>query len=447
MGPHGHRIACGGGFDGEAPEYFLHIQPHLAFRKATSDSIFHSRSTRLTEEIPMSAGLAKWKLSPIRSKMAAYRRAQGDYYLKGKPIVTLENGSRVFSLLAPALGSPAARRRIRLVMDNMSALDVLTKREKTLPSAARTPHVTTLAITYDCQCSCLHCSATHSQEEVRRNQSAMAYEELKDAICQTVDLGCTCVVLTGGEPLLYDRIFDLIGAVDKRRSVCTIFTNGAYLVESSVDNLKRTGVFGVFVSLDHSNPDQHDANRGQPGLFDQATHGLARCQLAGIPTGISTYATKEKIRSGELDAMMDLAKTLNVLEVFIFDVIPTGRLSDQRECILDENDVHALHEFRSKYNCMPDYPRIIHQTMFSSMAYPCVAEGCPAGMVTAHIRANGDVCPCDFTPHSFGNLRQKSLSEIWQSMIGNKLYAKPSVRCRLSQPDFWDKLDELQSVT
>ena len=394
----------------------------------------------------MSIGLANWKISPIRNKMATYRRAQGDYYLKGKPIVTLENGSKVFSLLAPALGSPAARRRIRLVMNNMSALDVLMKREKALPLAARTPHVTTIAITYDCQCNCIHCSAAHSQEEVQRNSSAMKYEELHDAICQTVDLGCTCVVLTGGEPLLYGRIFDLIAAVDKRRSVCTIFTNGEYLVESNVENLKKSGVFGVFVSLDHSNSDQHDTNRGQPGLFDKATKGLIRCQRAGIPTGISTFATKAKIRSGELDAVMDLAKDLNVLEVFIFDVIPSGRLSDQRECVLDENEVHALHEFRNKYNSKQDYPRIVHQTMFSSMAYPCVAQGCPAGMVTVHIRANGDVCPCDFTPHSFGNLRHQPLSEVWKSMTENSLYAKPSTRCRLSQPLFWDKLDKLRSA-
>jgi MoaA/NifB/PqqE/SkfB family radical SAM enzyme len=394
----------------------------------------------------MSIGLANWKISPIRNKMATYRRAQGNYYLKDKPIVKLKNGSKVFSLLAPALGSPAARRRIRLVMNNMSALDVLTKRQKALPLAARTPHVTTIAVTYNCQCSCLHCSAAHSQEEVQRTHSAMTYEELHNAICQTVDLGCTCVVLTGGEPLLYGRLFDLIEAVDKRRSVCTVFTNGEYLVESNVDKLKKAGVFGIFVSLDHPSPEQHDANRGQPGLFEKVAQGLARCQRAGIPTGISTYATKEKIRTGELDAMLDLAKNLNVLEVFIFDVIPTGRLSEQRECVLDQNESHALHEFRSRYNSKPEYPRIIHQTMFSSMAYPCVAEGCPAGMVTAHIRANGDICPCDFTPYSFGNLKHQSFSEIWESMINNKLYAKPSARCRLSQPEFWDKLDELRPV-
>jgi MoaA/NifB/PqqE/SkfB family radical SAM enzyme len=141
-----------------------------------------------------------------------------------------------------------------------------------------------------------------------------------------------------------------------------------------------------------------------------------------------------------------LAKSLKVLEVFIFDVIPTGRLSAQRECMLADEEAEQLREFRRIYNEKPEYPHIIHQTMFSSIAYPCVAEGCPAGMVQVHLRANGDVAPCDFTPHSFGNIRQRSLGEIWEAMTKSSLYAQPSARCRLSQPDFWTKLDAIKTV-
>ena len=183
--------------------------------------------------------------------------------------------------------------------------------------------------------------------------------------------------------------------------------------------------------------------RGRPGLFAKATGGLTLCRQAGILTGISTYATREKIQSGELDAMMDVARDLQVLEVFLFDVIPTGRLSGHRECLLTDDEATQIIDFRKKYAEKPDYPRIVHQTMFASIAYPCVAEGCPAAMVQLHLRANGDVSPCDFTPYSFGNIRAQSLREIWESMAGNPLYEQPSARCRLSRPDFWTQLDEL----
>lgn len=391
----------------------------------------------------MSTDLKAWQRSAIRNTMANYRRAQENYYISGKPLVELEDGSKAFSLLTPPLGSLAARRRVKLIMENMLRANAAAPTAAEFATAARTPHVITIAVTYNCQCNCRHCSASDYQEKTRREGSALRLDELKSAVDQTLALGTTCVVLTGGEPLLYEHIYELIAAVDKSRSVCTLFTNGEFLRENSVERLKKGGVFGVFVSLDDSDAGRHDANRQRPGLAEKAYRGLKLCQQANILTGVSTYATKEKIESGELDAMMDLARDLGVLEVFLFDVIPTGRLAAQHECMLSEADARYIVDFRAKYTALPEYPRIIHQTMFSSIAYPCVAEGCPAAMVQIHLRANGDVCPCDFTPYSFGNIRQQPLREIWESMSAHSLYAKPSARCRLSQEAFWAKLSEL----
>ena len=391
----------------------------------------------------MSSDLKAWQRSAIRNTMANYRRAQDNYYVSGKPLVELDDGYKAFSLLTPPLGSPAARRRVKLIMENMLQPNGAAAGAADFSSAGRTPHVITMAVTYNCQCECLHCSAVDYQEKTRRENSALGFEELKSVIDQTLDLGTTCVVLTGGEPLLFERIYDLIAAVDRHRSVCTIFTNGEFLREHTVRRLKQAGVYGVFVSLDHADAERHNLHRRRPGLAEKAYRGLRLCQDAGILTGVSTYATKETIRNGELDAMMDLARTLGVLEVFLFDIIPTGRLSAQHDCMLSDEDARRIVDFRGKYTEKPDYPRIIHQTMFSSIAYPCVAEGCPAGMVQVHLRANGDVCPCDFTPYSFGNIQKQSLKEIWESMSAHPLYAEPSARCRLSQPAFWAKLSQL----
>jgi MoaA/NifB/PqqE/SkfB family radical SAM enzyme len=393
----------------------------------------------------MTANLKAWQRSAIRNTMANYRRAQADYYLAGKPLAETADGFSAFSLLTPPLGSPAARRRVKRIMENMLGAGAASASQNATPEdmafAVRTPHVATVAITYECQCDCLHCSASDYQEKVRSERSALSYDELRRSIRQIVDLGATCIVLTGGEPLLHKRLYDLIASVDQRRSVCTLFTNGELLTAERVECLRQAGVFGVFVSLDHSDPALHDVNRRRPGLAENAFQGLRRCQDAGILTGVSTYATKEKIESGELDALMERARSLGVLEVFLFDVIPTGCLSAHRDCMLSEADARRIVDFRARYSSLPDYPRVIHQTMFASIAYPCVAEGCPAAMVQLHLRANGDVCPCDFTPYSFGNIRQRPLKAIWESMNGDSLYAKPSARCRLSQPDFWVKLD------
>jgi MoaA/NifB/PqqE/SkfB family radical SAM enzyme len=385
--------------------------------------------------------LQSWQRTAIRNSMERYRRAQEDYYAGAKPLVEVEGGYKAFSLVAPPMGSPVTRRRIRLIVDNMVKSD-----GAGAVIAARTPHVITIAVTYNCQCDCRHCSAVDYQRATAQNGGALSYAELRSAVAQALDLGTTCVILTGGEPLLFERIYDLIAAVDRSRSVCTIFSNGEFLREHTVARLKAAGLYGVFVSIDHAQPEEHDRHRGRPGLFAKAVEGLRLCQRAGILTGISIYATREKMQSGELDALMDLARDLNVIEVFLFDVIPTGRLHGQRECLLTDGEAEQIVEFRRRYMEKPNYPRIVHQTMFASIAYPCVAEGCPAAMVQVHLRANGDVSPCDFTPQSFGSIRRQPLREIWESMASSPLYAQPSARCRLSRPEFWVELEGLNGT-
>ena len=392
----------------------------------------------------MTDNLQQWQRSMIRNNIEKYREALENYYIKNKRIVEVSSG-KAFSLLSPPLGSPAARRRIRFIMNN--AIDKSSKIDEngTIKWGSRTPHFLTIAVTYNCQCNCKHCSAYDYREDVKREKNALSFSELKRGIREAIDIGSTCIILTGGEPLIYEDIYKLIKSVDKSKSICTIFTNGEYLNKEVVEKLKDSGVFGIFVSLDYSDSKKHNEHRGRKGLFEKAVKGIKLCQKNGILTGLSTFITKEKIIDGELDAMMDLGKSLDVLEVFLFDVIATGKLKDKQSCMLGDNEINEIKRFRKKYNEKSDYPRIIHQTMFSSIAYPCAAEGCPAGVAQIHLRANGDVSPCDFTPLSFGNIRQKSLGEIWKVITESDIYSKPSNQCRLADSKIWDKIRELSS--
>ena len=389
----------------------------------------------------MEPRMQKWQRSMIRNNLDRYREAMEHYHVKNKPIVELPDGRKAFSLLSPVLDSPAARRRIRFILKSVIDDKTVVAADGGVTWGRRTPHFITVAVTYACQCMCDHCSAETYKNAVARDGSALSVDELKDAIAQAIDLGTTSVVLTGGEPLLYDGIYDLIESVDPDKSTCTLFTNGEYLTQDIVDRLKQAGLFGVFVSLDSPDAAQHDENRHRPGLFQMAAEGIQRCQDAGILTGVSSYITRENLVNGRLADMMDCAKELGVLEVFLFDVIATGRLSEERQCMLTDEDIAKVKAFRERYNSAPDYPRIIHQSMFTSIAYPCAAEGCPAGVAQLHLRGNGDVTPCDFTPYAFGNLRDKSMKDIWQDITQHDIYARGSHRCRLASPEYWDQLE------
>lgn len=393
----------------------------------------------------MARGLKSLSYAKIQESISTYRRAQENYCYNSKPFVTLDDSSKVFSLISPPIDSPIARRRVRSIVQTMRASQQ--EEPGVLPVECRTPHVMTIAVTYNCQCDCQHCSASTYRQRVADEGGALSTAELKDVIGQAIDMGTTCVIFGGGEPLLFNGLYDVIQSIDRSKCICTIFTNGEFLTDDTVGKLKQAGVFGVYLSVDYPDAARHDAHRNRPGLLAKGTAGLKRCQDAGIPTGISTYATRENIRNGDLAGIMDLGRDLGILEVFLFDVIPTGRLQGQFDCVLTDGDVDLLREFRAHYNQQPRYPLIIHQTMLSSVSYPCIAEGCPAGLVYVHLRANGDVSPCDFCPYSFGNIRQKSFREIWREMVRNDIYRKVSPRCRLASPDYWARLDKVARRT
>ncbi len=120
---------------------------------------------------PPQTDLKAWQRSAIRNTMANYRRAQENYYISGKPLVELEDGTKAFSLLTPPLGSLAARRRVKLIMGNMLQANAAAPTQVQFATAGRTPHVITVAVTYNCQCDCLHCSAVDYQERTRREKS------------------------------------------------------------------------------------------------------------------------------------------------------------------------------------------------------------------------------------------------------------------------------------
>ncbi|HDZ17367.1 MAG TPA: hypothetical protein ENH75_03710, partial [archaeon] len=50
--------------------------------------------------------------------------------------------------------------------------------------------------------------------------------------------------------------------------------------------------------------------------------------------------------------------------------------------------------------------------------------------------AYGDVAPCDFTPLSFGNIRNQTLREIWRKIVRHPAYNHRATFCRMQNPKF-----------
>jgi MoaA/NifB/PqqE/SkfB family radical SAM enzyme len=52
------------------------------------------------------------------------------------------------------------------------------------------------------------------------------------------------------------------------------------------------------------------------------------------------------------------------------------------------------------------------------------------------VSAYGEVSPCDFSPLSFGNLRDEPLKAIWKRMVRHPAYKHRSSVCRMQSERF-----------
>ena len=78
------------------------------------------------------------------------------------------------------------------------------------------PGTANLAITLKCQCKCVHCSADPFRDSSRRE---LTTDELKKVVDDTEALGSSLIIFVGGEPLLREECYDVVGYVDKNRAV------------------------------------------------------------------------------------------------------------------------------------------------------------------------------------------------------------------------------------
>lgn len=335
---------------------------------------------------------------------------------KGEPLVTRGN-QLIYTLYQPPLPS---RPMVKVLASRLH----LERTGRPLPATH------TMQITTACQCDCIHCSAARHR---RSDRPELTTEECKALIRQSQELGVVNIILTGGEPLLRRDLFELISFIDKDEAIAMIFSNGMLLTEENVAKLRDAGLFSLMVSLDTPDSAEHDAMRRAAGCWVRAVAGIQRCLAAGLLCGISTYATPERVRNGKVMEMIELGRSLGVHEVTIFDVVPTGRLMRQDESeLLTDQDTQELCALEEEINARPGWPHIITQAHVNGPT----GAGCYAGWFQFYSTAYGDVTPCDFTPLTFGNVRDEPLRAIWDRISCHAAYCGRSNHCRMQDHEF-----------
>jgi MoaA/NifB/PqqE/SkfB family radical SAM enzyme len=360
-------------------------------------------------------------LNPIvnRFRLIMMTFAQANFYKKYKGMGEWR-GKRVANTFAPPVGSGAMYRAMKAIFKG---------------SFFRHPYpiAMTFAVTYKCQCNCVHCSAGKHQ---KKGILELTTEEAKNVIDQSTDLGIAILAFTGGEPLLRSDIFELISYVNKKKIAPIMFTNGQYLTDENVEKLAEAGLYSLFVSIDSPYPEEHDKLRGMPGLYEIAIEGVKKAKAKGIFVGLSSYATRSSTEKEMYKKIHALAKELELHNVMLFDGVPTGNMLKNTSEVLTMPQREEIRAFSQDLFDREIIPPLSSQSWQNSIESYIGGIGCLAAHIQYYVSAYGEVTPCDFAPLSFGNIRDEPLKKIWKRMVHHPAYNHKSTYCRMQNAKF-----------
>lgn len=274
-----------------------------------------------------------------------------------------------------------------------------------------------LSITSRCSMRCRHC---YEWENLSKNDF-LSLTELKEAIRKFKNIGVRHFQLCGGEPL--ERMDDLVSllAYSGKGSDLWINTSGFGLTYEKALLLKKAGLTGAEISLDHWDASEHNQFRGHDKSFFWAREAARSCADAGILTGLSICATANFVTKENLRRFAYLAMDWDISFIRLLEPRETVRFKGE-EVNLSAEQIEMLEEFflaAGSPKNLQEYPVI------SYPGYNQRRTGCSgAGIRYLYVDPRGDIHACPFCRNSAGNVVTGNIEDTVSLLrtLGCQLY-------------------------
>ncbi|MBP5314184.1 MAG: radical SAM protein, partial [Eggerthellaceae bacterium] len=184
----------------------------------------------------------------------------------------------------------------------------------------KAPRIVAWELTRRCNLHCAHCRAG---AENLQYQGELTFEQAKALVDDIASISDPVLILTGGEPLMCEYVWDIIAYAKQKGLHPVMGTNATMIDEDVAKKLADAGIPRISVSLDFPSAQDHDTFRGEKGAFDAAMAGIREARRAGVEVQINSTITK--LNANRVQEMHDLAVSLDTQAFHPFLLVPTGR--------------------------------------------------------------------------------------------------------------------------
>lgn len=302
-----------------------------------------------------------------------------------------------------------------------------------------------IKLLWDCNLKCKMCN------HWRWRGNTLNKKLLKKLIPDLARLGCERIHLSGGEPLMYPHLPQVMKWMHKQGVKITMTTNATLFTQEKAMTMVQTGLKKVNISFDSPDPVVHDQIRGMQGAFERSIRGARYIYQA-----FANKAGNREIAAGKIFINMvvnqvnyqqitQLPALASKIGAKGFHLIPIYARNDElshlnKEQIVEFNESIAPVAFEhSKELGLEVASHDVWVFGTSDAHIASSAEGnyahyyyqnnpCYALWTHALIDHNGNVAPCCTLTDQviIGNLKDHSFKEIWRGTPFKQLRASPS---------------------
>ena len=288
-------------------------------------------------------------------------------------------------------------------------------------------------LTRTCNLKCLHC---YTDSDATAYSDELTTDECRKVLDDLAGFGIPAVLFSGGEPLIRPDFFELAEYARSLGLHVVVSTNGTLIDGRMAERFKQLRLAYVGISLDSADPAVHDKFRGVEGAFDRTLRGLRHCVEIGQKVGLRLTLTRQTCN--DLPAVFDFVESEGVNRACFYHLVPSGRGQDL--CALTAAEARraidtifdaslGLTERRRDVEILTVdnhcdgpylYLRMLREghararQVLDMLAWNGGARF-SSGVGIGNIDFHGEVHADQFSMfRSFGNVRRRPFSEIWQ---------------------------------
>ncbi len=275
-----------------------------------------------------------------------------------------------------------------------------------------------IELTQRCPLACVHCSTSSHRRQLSSLPSSTVVRLLKEGAV----LGVERVVFTGGEPLVYPDLRQVVSAAASAGIHATLYTTGILddlLNEISSEQIAALVSLGIkrFIFSIYSGSASIHESITRYGTFAPTLAAIRNAAVSGVPVELHFVAMRRNFR--HLPDVVALAAGLGASRISVLRFVPQGRgVKIHRSDDLSATELDELSGMieRSRYR----YPTL---NIRAGSPFNVLGIGytpCNAAQDVLIINHRGEIFPCDafknvvFAEPQFGSILNQSLKDVWE---------------------------------